>query len=76
MVMSQEHPIYLSYLLRLWSESVHDETVWRASLESALAGQRQGFSSLDDLFGFLRQETSVSSDQKRVGSDDVGDEAP
>jgi len=74
--MGQEQPIYLSYLLRLWSTSVDDETVWRASLESALTGQRQSFANLDDLFDFLRRETSVLSGRARVTSNEVGDEAP
>jgi hypothetical protein len=59
----KERPGYLSYLLRLWQ--VHTErvgpqaggTVWRASLESSLTGQRQGFASLDELFEFLAWQT-------------------
>ena len=68
--------MYQSYLLRLWSARVDGETVWRASLESALTPQRQGFASLDDLFDFLQQQTGVSSEQTRVKSDEVGDDAP
>ena len=68
--------MYQSYLLRLWSARVDDKTVWRATLESALTRQRQGFAGLDDLFDFLRQQTGVSSEQTRVRSDEVGDEAP
>jgi hypothetical protein len=30
---------------------------WRASLESARAGERRGFASLDELFDFLRERT-------------------
>jgi len=68
--------MYQSYLLRLWSARVDDKTVWRATLESALTRQRQGFAGLDDLFDFLRQQTGVSSEQTRVKSDEVGDDAP
>ena len=53
--------MYQSYLLRLWSAGVDGETVWRATLESALTPQRQGFASLDDLFELLRQQTEVAS---------------
>jgi hypothetical protein len=74
-IMSQERAIYLSYLLRLWSIRVDGETVWRASLESGLMGQRQAFASLDDLFGFLRRQTGASRDQTRVSGDEVGDGA-
>lgn len=65
---STEQPDYLSYLLRLWQvrsdEDVHqsaEKPVWRASLESALTGERKGFASLDDLFDFLRAQTGVPS---------------
>jgi len=47
---------YLSYLLRLWW-SDEDEVVWRASLESPMNGERQGFASLKDLFAFLEAQT-------------------
>ena len=59
--MDRDQVVYLSYLLRLWSASSNDEPVWRASLESSLAQQRNSFASLDDLFEFLRQQTSVST---------------
>ena len=57
--MSQEQHVYLSYLVRLWSTRVDDQTVWRALLESAFTDQREGFASLDDLFDFLRQQTET-----------------
>ena len=68
--------MYQSYLLRLWSAGVNGETVWRATLESALTPQRQGFASLDDLFDFLQRQTGLSSDQTRARSNEVGDGAP
>lgn len=59
---TMEQPDYLSYLLRLWWAGGDDEApadgVWRASLESPQTGQQQGFASLDDLFDFLREQTS------------------
>ena len=61
--MSQQQSVHLSYLLRLWAARADDETVWRASLESALTGQRHGFANLDDLFDFLRQRTEMSSEK-------------
>ena len=53
---------YVAYLLRLWQVSSEGETVWRASLENARTGQRRGFTDLDDLCRFLRQQTDTSPD--------------
>jgi hypothetical protein len=74
--MDEQQPNYFSYLLRLWREDddemLHqiDEALdhtesrmsWLASLESSLAGQRQGFGNLEDLFAFLRQRAGMASD--------------
>ena len=48
---------YRSYLLRLWQTSDGRRQVWRASLESPGGGERWGFASLRDLFGFLEAQT-------------------
>jgi len=48
---------YRSYLLRLWQTSDGRKQVWRASLESPGGGERRGFASLRDLFGFLQAQT-------------------
>jgi hypothetical protein len=45
----------------LWQVKTAKKTTWRASLESSLSGERQGFASLDDLFEFLRRETDALS---------------
>lgn len=62
--MAEEGPAYLSYLLRLWrvsgdGESHHarGKAVWRASLESSHIGGRKVFAGLDDLSGFIREQT-------------------
>ena len=75
---TQEKSDYHSYLLRLWRESSTGQSergtsespdstgwVWRASLESPQADDRKGFASLEDLFDFLRQQTSLVSDTSR-----------
>ncbi|MBN1979075.1 MAG: hypothetical protein JW918_16870 [Anaerolineae bacterium] len=55
----KEPPHYLSYLLRLWRVDGKDaESVWRASLESSRTGERMVFARWDDLFDFLREQTS------------------
>ena len=50
---------YVAYLLRLWRVNSKGKTTWRASVESASTGERQGFTNLDDLFDFLRQQTDA-----------------
>jgi hypothetical protein len=40
----------------MWQES-NDPPVWRAILESPTNGERHGFSDLQALFVFLKQET-------------------
>ena len=38
------------------------KAIWRASLESSNIGRRKVFANLDDLFGFLREQTGEQSD--------------
>ena len=42
-----------SYLLRLWRTDSLGSSNWQASLEDPHTGQRIGFASLEQLFGFL-----------------------
>jgi hypothetical protein len=62
-------PDHLSYLLRLWRVEGLQGCEWRASLESAETGKRIGFSSLEQLFGYLmdlierKKEVRESEDQ-------------
>jgi hypothetical protein len=53
-------PGYLSFLLRLWRVDDGQAKAWRASLQNALTGQRQGFADLVQLMAFLRQQTDDS----------------
>jgi hypothetical protein len=55
--MSEPTRRYMAYLLRLWQVRCEKGLAWRASLESARAGKRMGFASLDELFDFLRERT-------------------
>ena len=59
-----EPQTYRSYLLRMWREGQADEP-WRASLQSAVTGERQGFASLDDLFGYIRSQVEATPDLYR-----------
>ena len=59
---------YYSYLLRLWR--VGEEGVgWRASLHNPRTGERVGFGSVDELFGFLQRQigTAPESDTGQEG---------
>jgi hypothetical protein len=53
---------YVSYMLRMWHDvgdekaAASTEAPWRASLQSPRTGEMVGFASLDDLFGFLRDQ--------------------
>jgi hypothetical protein len=53
---------YEAYLLRLWRVHSEGKTAWRASVENAHTGERKGFTNLEHLFDFLRQQTDASSD--------------
>ena len=60
--MSKDRRGYISYLIRLWQIRNAGELVWRASLESPSTGERVGFASLDELFGFLQRQTEPAPD--------------
>ena len=60
--MAEQRRGYLAYLLRLWQASGDGKTAWRASFENAHTGERKGFTNLDDLFDFLRQQVELSTD--------------
>ena len=60
--MSERQTRYLSYLLRLWQDNGDDRPIWRASLQSSLREERQGFASLDELFAFLRRQIGTDGD--------------
>jgi hypothetical protein len=53
---------YVAYLLRLWQMSEEGQVGWRASLENAHTGKRQGFSSLDDMFAYVMRQTGSKCD--------------
>jgi hypothetical protein len=56
--MNDKSTDYISYLLRAWRSNGEGGSAWRASLEDPHTGERMGFACLEDLFNFLRQETS------------------
>lgn len=52
---------YISYLLRLWRMEDGDQPQWRAALEDPHTGQLISFTSLEELFAFLREQTTCQS---------------
>ena len=64
---------YVAYLLRLWQVNEGEGAVWRASLESARTGERQGFASLADLCTYLEEQVShLAQGQPAPGADEEG----
>jgi hypothetical protein len=51
-----EQPERLAFLLRLWKVRDNGKS-WRASLERVDSGEKRGFTSLEDLFTYLRLST-------------------
>ena len=70
-VMKDKSPYYLSYLLRLWGAGKGADSIWRASLESPMTGERHGFASLKDLFTFLQAQADDPADPTPKSDDDV-----
>jgi hypothetical protein len=63
----EQHPRYLSYLLRVWQVRAEGQLVWRASLESPQTGERTGFLSLEALFAFLERQTATGEQSPESG---------
>lgn len=58
---------YYSYLLRLWQTGDEPGCAWCASLERPGTGERQGFSTLEQLFTFLEAQTARRPGQTGAG---------
>jgi hypothetical protein len=65
--MTPEREHYLAYMLRLWRIG-EDGKTWRASLENAHTGARQGFANLNALLAFLEEKTDQVSSDRTGGS--------
>ena len=65
-------PTYKSYLLRLWRVTHNGELVWRASLQSPISGQQQGFTSLESLFAYLAASAHEPSETADADADLAG----
>jgi hypothetical protein len=63
--MANQQIDYVSYLLRLWRVREEERYVWHASLENTTTSQRRGFANLDELFQFLREQTTLRRNASR-----------
>jgi hypothetical protein len=52
--------------MRLWQIERKAQLVWLASLEDAHTGIRQGFTSVEALFGFVRQQMGSATATSRT----------
>ena len=48
---------YRSYLIRLWRSENDDTSIWHASTEDTMTGERKNFAGIEQLFRFLEQQT-------------------
>ncbi len=62
-------PSYFSYLLRLWRSSQETPSVWHASLENPMTGERQGFENVKNLFAFLEALMAVDTSQQNCAGE-------
>jgi len=60
---------YVSYLLRLWRERGSASIYWRASLQDPHSGERMGFTQLDELVAFLREQTGLAPRAEDLAED-------
>ncbi len=58
-----ERKRYFSYLLRVWLAEEGSQPQWRASLEDPLTGERQGFSSLEDVCRYLKRQIQPGAEE-------------
>ena len=61
----EEKPRYCSFILRVLLAGDGGRPQWRASLEDTSTGERRGFASLEDLYGFLKLKTGLEAGQER-----------
>jgi hypothetical protein len=53
--MRYEDHDYQAYMLRIWRTTYQGQWQWHASLESPHTGERVSFTSLEQLFAFLKE---------------------
>jgi hypothetical protein len=58
-----------SYILRLWCAGEPQAADWHASLEDPSTRERVGFSSLEQMFAFLMEQSERQKGGGQEGSD-------
>jgi hypothetical protein len=76
MPLTDQPPVYRSYLLRLWEERGEKPALrmWRCSLEDPLTGDRQGFANLGALVEWLSAELAKPAPGPGAGGPSRGPE--
>ena len=70
MRVEQKSGVYLSYMLRLWTDACDGQARWRASLESVQTSNKIFFSTVEELNDFLTTLMAQSDgDQHFVGDE-------
>ena len=76
--MSEEPPLYLAYMLRVWQAGRTGSLSWRVSLESPHTGERHTFTSLEGLCAFLHERTGqdalAAGGDGRAGTPEAADD--
>jgi hypothetical protein len=52
---------YRSYLVRLWGSENEEPSIWHASTEDTMTGERRNFVGIEQLCCFLEQQTHEPS---------------
>lgn len=55
---------YQAYLIRIWPVRNMERVIWRAFITNAHTNESQGFTSLDELFSYLRGQAYQESKPK------------
>jgi len=73
MTISDQPPVYRSYLLRFWEERGEQPArrVWRCSLEDPETGSRHGFANLTALTDWLNAELAKPAPGPAAGVNNV-----
>lgn len=54
--MTDKHPIYYAYLLRVWRDG--PDNPWRATLEDPHTGDVIGFATIEQLYDFIQSQVA------------------
>jgi len=64
--MTDKQQNYLAFMVRIWSGRTKERALWCATLDNAHTGEHRNFTSLDDLYGYLKLQSDTGLDTKEV----------